>query len=396
MVFDQVQRNRKLLILLAIGSLAVMPGAVIAPVLPEIVQQLQLDRGSAGYLVSAHYLTVALFSPIFGLLANRLGQTRILVGSAIGFALSGVAGTLTESFLPMLVTRGLLGIATGGIAAASLGMLARMYSQEDARSQAIAYASSTLTLANIVYPLLSGLIGSSQWQFAFYLYGIGLPLAVLAAVILPEASTAGAGIPLALGEGQRLRSVLGRPQVLRLLLTVGLSAAVAYATIIYVPLYLKATLNAETTVNGLVLSFQAIGAAIVSAFGVKSLLRRLGSTSTITIGLSLMTLALLLIPQLQQLQWLIPTVLVFGVGMGITMTSHYAALANLAPLEMQTIVLAIGTSMNFLGQFSSPTLFGLALKLHGLSGVFYAAAGVALGMGLLLQVKPGLRSVRRE
>lgn len=379
MWMKQVKQHRRLLILLAIGSLAVMPGAVIAPVLPEIVQHLQIDRGLAGYLVSAHYLTVALFSPLLALLADRMGQVRILVGSAVCFALFGIAGTLTQSFLPMLVTRGLLGAATGGIAAASLGLLARMHSQEEARSQAIAYASTTLTLANIVYPLLSGWLGSTQWQLAFYLYGLGLPLAVLAAVILPDSTSkpAAGSFSLSMRGGGKLGSLCSNPKLVRLLITVGCSAAIAYATVIYVPLYLKATLNAATTINGLVLSFQAIGAAIVSAFGVKLLIKRMGAIPTIVLGLTLMTLALLTIPQLQQLQWLIPTVLVFGIGMGITITSHYATIANLAPLELQTVTLAVATSMNFLGQFFSPTLFGFALKLDGLPMVFYAAAAVA-------------------
>lgn len=127
-----------------------MPGAVIAPVLPDIVHEFHLSKVLAGYLVSAHYLTVAVFSPLLGILADRIGRVRVLSLSLLVFALSGIAGAWTHSFWPMLATRGFLGAATGGIAAASLGILARIYSEPEARSQAIAYASSTLTLANIV------------------------------------------------------------------------------------------------------------------------------------------------------------------------------------------------------------------------------------------------------
>lgn len=392
MLIKRTQRHRKLLILLALGSLTVMPGAIIAPVLPEIAQHLELDHALAGYLVSAHYLTIAIFSPLFGILAERLGCIRVLVFSAIGFALFGVAGTLTTAFLPMLLTRGLLGVATGGIAAASLGILARMYTEEAGRAQAIAYASTAITLANIAYPLLSGWLGSQQWQLAFYLYGVGIPLAILAALILPDRSLDSPSASLLECSGQEVGSMLRRPPILRLLLTVGLSAAIAYATVVYLPLYLKTTFNSAATVNGLLLACQAIGAAIVSAFGVNLLIRRIGSIRTIVVGLSLMAFGLLAMPQLQQLQWFIPTSLVFGMGMGITMTSHYATIANLAPLEMQTIALATATSMNFLGQFSSPTLFGLTLKLDrctevcssSLTPVFYAAAAVAASTAVWL------------
>lgn len=386
---DRLQQNRRLFILLALGSLTVMPGAVIAPVLPDIIQQLELDRTLAGYLVSAHYLTVAIFSPILGILAERVGNVRILVVSAIGFAVFGAAGTLTADFLPMLFTRGLLGIATGGVAAASLGILAKDYTSADNRSQAIAYASATITLANIVYPLLAGWVGSAQWQFAFYLYGLGLPLGIVAALVLPKQRLRkSAGSP-PFQIGQALRSVLGNAQILRLLPTLGISAAIGFATIIYLPLHLRALLDASTVFIGLVLACQAIGAAL-SALCVKRVIKRLGAIRSIAVGLGLMTIGLLLMPQLQTLPALIPTALLFGAGMGLALTSHFASIANFAPLELQTIALAVATSMNFLGQFFSPSLFGWVLRQSSVITVFYVAASLATLTGLWL-----LRSANR-
>jgi ACDE family multidrug resistance protein len=381
---DRVQQNRRLFVLLALGSLTVMPGAVIAPVLPDIIQQLQIDRTLAGYLVSAHYLTVAIFSPILGILAERVGSIRILVLSAIGFAVSGAAGTLTAEFFPMLVTRGLLGVATGGIAAASLGILAKDYTNEENRSQAIAYASATITLANIVYPFLAGWIGSGQWQFAFYLYGLAFPLGVLAALVLPKRH--GLALPTTTATTlirHSLRSVLGNSQILRLLPTVGISAAIGFATIIYLPLHLRAAINAEPVTIGLILACQAIGAALASLC-VKGFIKRLGAVPSIVTGLSLMAIGLLLMPQLYLFPAFIATALLFGAGMGLTLTSHFASIANSAPIELQTIALAVATSMNFLGQFSSPTLFGWILRQSNVTTVFYAAASLAVLTGLWL------------
>jgi predicted MFS family arabinose efflux permease len=290
----------------------------------------------------------------------------------------------------MLLTRGFLGIATGGIAAASLGLLARMYTDEQARSQAIAYASSTLTLANIAYPLFAGLAGAQNWQTAFYLYGLGIPLALLVALFLQEnplpAEADSIGTAIADNRKQLSQVLLQQPQVLRLLLTLGLASATAYATVIYLPLYLTATLNTATLTNGLVLASQAIGAALISALGVSWLARRFGSVPTITIGLGIMALTLLLIPEIRSLQFLFPITLLFGVGLGIAMPSHYAALATLAPLSLQASILAIATGVNFLGQFLSPTLFGVVIHMGGVVSVFYAAAIVALATGIFLMV----------
>lgn len=399
-LIERIQRQRQLFALLAAGSLAVMPGAVIAPVLPEIIQDLHLDHAFAGYLVSAHYLTIALFSPLLGILADRTGRIRVLVVSLVLFALFGMAGALTQSFLPMLVTRGLLGAATGGIAAASLGLLSRMYPDEAKRSQAIAYASSAITLANIAYPLLAGLIGFKQWQFAFCLYGLGLPLALVAALILRDERSPSLHAPSAsnpalnptlnpvieekTAAAEKLIDVLRQPQIIQLLLTLCFSAATAYAAVIYLPLYLKATLHTHTLTNGIVLAAQAIGAATASAFGASWLSRLLGTRPTIAIGLGVMALSAATVPQLQQIQGLLPIAVLFGLGLGLVVPNYYAALANLTPTKLQASVLATATGMNFLGQFLSPTLFGFILKSYGLNTVFYAVAGVALTTGLLL------------
>jgi MFS transporter, ACDE family, multidrug resistance protein len=373
---DRIQPSHRLLVVLIAGSLAVMPGAVIAPVLPEIVQELHLDKALAGYLVSAHFLTVALCSPLLGILADRIGQVRVLVVSLCLFALFGVAGSEATSFWTLLATRALLGAATGGVAAASLGILSRMYPDKQLRSQAIAYATCTLTLANIAYPLLAGLLGSNGWQIAFYLYGLGLPVACLVASTLRST----VGFPADRLTVPPLLPVLRDLQVLRLLLSVGLIAATAYAAIIYLPLYLKATLHTTTLTNGLVLAAHAIGAAVASGIAASQLAKRFGSVGAIAIGLGCVSTAAVLVPQLPELFWFFPVALLFGVGLGIAVPNHYAALANLAPTNLQASVLASATGMNFLGHFFSPLLFGWLLHQgHGSSTVTHATASSAAG-----------------
>lgn len=377
----------RLLVLLLAGSLTTMAGGVVAPVLPEMVQQLQLNPAYAGNLVSMHCLTIALFSPPLGILADRIGRLRVLIPSLILYALFGTAGALMHELEPLLVTRGLLGAASGGIAAASLGLLGNMYEGET-RSQALGYATSTLTITGIAFPLLGGWVGSTHWQFAFYLYALGLPLALLAGLILREKGKKQKtqAKPKQKDSGSKLSKVLGHHHTLRLLLTLSLASVAMYAVVIYAPLYLKQTIGAGALVNGIVLASRAIGAAAVSAFGAKWLAKTLGATRSTAVGFGLMALTLTTIPLLHQLGWILLTAVFFGVGFGIVLPTLYSTLANLAPSELKSSVLAAGTGAGFLGQFLSPLLLGPLLGYSGLEGVFYAAASVALVAGLLLFV----------
>jgi predicted MFS family arabinose efflux permease len=373
--------DRRLLVLLAAGSLTTMTGGVIAPILPEMVQQLHLDPAFAGNLVSLHCLTIALFSPVLGILADRVGRLRVLIPSLILYALLGTAGAFMQTLTPLLVMRGLLGIASGGIAAASLGLLGNMYEGE-ARSQALGYATSTLTLTGIAFPLLGGWVGATHWQFAFYLYGLGLPLAFLAAFMLKEKPNQVKG--RATDSSQKLSKILTRPHALQLLLTLCLASVAMYAVVIYAPLYLKATIGAGAALNGIVLASRAVGAAAVSAFAAKGLAKRLGLNRATATGFALMALTLATIPLLSQLIWILLTAVLFGVGFGIALPNLYSALADLAPSGLRSSVLAAGTGAGFLGQFLSPILLGPAINYGGLPGIFYAAASVSIVAGLLL------------
>lgn len=375
-------RDSRLLVLLVAGSLTTMAGGVVAPILPEMVQQLHLNPAFAGNLVSMHCLTIALFSPPLGILADKVGRLRVLVPSLILYALFGMAGALLHTLEPLLVVRGLLGAASGGIAAASLGLLGSMYEGET-RSQALGYATSTLTITGIAFPLLGGWVGSTHWQFAFFLYGLGLPLALLAALVLKDKQQAKAK-PKAKDSGSKLREVLGHPYTLRLLLTLSLASVAMYAVVIYAPLYLKVTIGAGAALNGIVLASRAIGAAIISAFGAKWLAKTFGAAQATAMGFGLMALTLITIPLLHQVSWILLTAVFFGVGFGIVLPTLYSTLASLAPSDLRSSVLAAGTGAGFLGQFLSPIVLGPVLGYGGLEGVFYAAATIALVTGLLL------------
>ncbi|GAB1541855.1 MFS transporter [Scytonema sp. NUACC21] len=377
-------RDPRLLVLLLAGSLTTMAGGIVAPVWPEMAQQLKLDPGLAAHLVSIHCLTNALFSPLLGILADRLGRLRVLIASLLLYALSGTAGAFTQSIGSLLLMRGVLGMASGGIAAASLGLLANMY-EGQARSRALGQATSTLTIAGILFPLVGGWVGSSNWQFTFYLYGLGLPLAIFAASMLrtkqsvqPKANST--------QSNDKLSQVLSDTYVLWVLLTLGLASIVMYSVVIYTPLYLKEQIGVGTVLNGVVLASRGVGAAAISAFGARQLARKIGVERSIALGFGLMALTVATIPLLKQLSLVLLAAVLFGVGFGIVLPNLYNALANLAPVKLRSSVLAVGTGAGFLGQFLCPILLGPVLSHGGLETVFYGSASVSIAAGMLLML----------
>ncbi|MBW4514914.1 MAG: MFS transporter [Timaviella obliquedivisa GSE-PSE-MK23-08B] len=351
-----------------------MSGGVVPTVLPEMKLELVLDPQWVGMLVSTHALTSALSTPLFGILADRVGKLRVMLPCLLLYAIAGTAPAFLTNFSALILSRAILGVASGGVAAATIGFLGSMYDGE-ARTRILGYATSAMATSAIVCPLLSGWVGQTHWQHAFYIYGLGLPMAIVAAVFLKKSTRSSSVIE---GDTKKLRRVLVQPNVLRLYLFIMVAAAIVYAVVIYTPLYLKEAIGADPQLNGFVLAVRLVGVVLVSAFGASQVSRQLGQARAIALGFSFMAMTLATIPVLTQLYLIIPAAVLFGVGFGIITPNLYDALAIESPPELRTSVLAIGTGCNSLGQFISPVLLGLVWNYAGLPTVFYATAGLAM------------------
>ncbi|MGC9505654.1 MFS transporter [Baaleninema sp.] len=379
----------KLSVVLVAGSLTTMSGGVIAPVLPEVMGQLHIDLALGGVLGSFHCLTLALFSPLLGLLADRFGLSRVLVPSLLFYGIFGVVGAWMTGFWSLLATRALLGIACGGLAASCLGVLGRMYDGE-ARTRILGLATAVLTLTGIVYPLLGGLAGNQNWQYAFYLNGVAFPLTIWAFYVFSGKTLAPSQEAATPQRGQ-LFGLLSRLKTLRLLLTMGLASVAMYAVVIYAPIYLDRLLGLSPSLNGVVLAFRAIGAAAISAFGAKPLAKLIGLDRSTALGFGLMAVTLASIPWIDVFWGTLIAAAIFGVGFGLVLPNLYNALANVAPFELKSSILALGTGMSFLGQFASPVILGVVLDRFGLEVVFYAAAILTICASFLLFAPVGIR-----
>lgn len=368
-----------LAVLMMAGCLSSAAGAVVAPVFPEIVEQFELSSRWAGVLVSTHTLTTALASLIFGLLVSRLGSVRILLSCLVGYAVFGSLGAIAHGFWGILLSRALVGAASGGIGAGSIGILSNLYDGE-ARTRMMGYATSALATATVIFPILGGWLGLYHWRWAFVLYGLGLPAAVAGLLILPKGRRQHrkSGIPQTDG----ISDILKRGRVLLVLLALATASAIFYVVVVYAPMYLKDAINASSLLNGCVLAARSVGAAMIAAVGAAKVSKRLGAGGAIATGFLLMAISLATIPNVLSPPLMLLAGLIFGLGFGLVMPNFYSALADFSSDSQRSGVLAIGTGCASLGQFVSPLIFGPIWATAG-THVFYVAAAIAAIVGAL-------------
>lgn len=386
------ERMPMLLVLMAAGAFTSVTGSTVAPVLPEVVAQLGVSDRWSGVLLSMHTFTIALFGPLAGLLADRIGKKRVLLTGLVVYAIAGTSGIWMPDFGTLLASRALAGAAAGSIAAAGIGWLSSIY-EGDARAKAMGYATSILAIASIIFPLAGGLLGSFGWQYAFCLYLLALPVAAIAAAVLQEDRNRSGSLvdPAQLGD---LRRTLVRPATLVMLLALGLVSSLFATVVVYGPLYFRETIDASTALNGIILASRAVGAAIVAAVGASRLAKRLGPERAIALGFGLATLTLLAIPVFREPALIIGAALVFGFGFGTVTPNLYNALADLSPLSCRSTVLAAGTGVSSLSQFLTPVVLGGVWATQR-DRVFYVAAAVAIATAILVLWQGRARDTRK-
>ena len=157
-----------------------LDGTIIATALPQMARSFHAGVVNLNIGMTAYLITLAVFIPISGWLADRFGS-RSIFASAIGIftvasLLCGVSRTLTE-FTLVRIFQGM-----GGAMMVPVGRLIVLRTTpKDKLTQAIAYISWPGLTALVIGPLLGGFITTYlSWHWIFFL---NLPLGALALVL---------------------------------------------------------------------------------------------------------------------------------------------------------------------------------------------------------------------
>lgn len=186
---------------------------VIALALPSIGKTFHLNPLELGTIMSAFFLTYAIFQIPGGLMSDRFGSRRVMTWALAAWSIfTGLTG-MAASYIWLLVVRTLFGASEGMFPAASMKAIGeRTPKKSRMTSNGVMLASNPLgsALAPLMAAPAIALVG---WRASFYwVAGLGLIMAVIIALVLPRplASTPSANDapkPIDDGAGAELRSV---------------------------------------------------------------------------------------------------------------------------------------------------------------------------------------------
>jgi EmrB/QacA subfamily drug resistance transporter len=157
-----------------------LDGTIIATALPQMARSFRVSAVNLNIGMTAYLLTLAVFIPISGWVADRLGSRSIFAAAIAIFTLSsllcGAAHTLTQ-FTLMRIVQGM-----GGAMMVPVGRLIVLRTTpKDKLAEAIAYITWPGLTALVVGPPLGGFITTyASWHWIFFL---NLPIGIIALIL---------------------------------------------------------------------------------------------------------------------------------------------------------------------------------------------------------------------
>jgi DHA1 family tetracycline resistance protein-like MFS transporter len=351
---------------------------IIIPLIPFYVQKLGSGPSGIGVLLASFSVMQLLFSPLLGRVSDSRGRRPVLLFSILTSIGSFAIFTLAESYLMLLLSRLIAGLATEG--AVAQAYVADITTEEE-RSKGIGMVGAATGVGFILGPVLGGLLSP---------YGLRVPgyAAVLLGVLnlvfilffLPEPERLRNAVePRGLAES--LSEVLDavRAPLTGQVLTIFFVITLSFAAIpVIVPLLAIDFYGFTEVEMSYVFIFIGLVQVFLQGFAMSRLVRKLGEEKLIVFGPLLMLCGVLMMPMLRGLGFFGLSLVLVSVGVGLTNTSVPSFMSLMSPPDKQGGVLGVTQSVGSVARIPGPLIGGVAVEFGGIGLPFYVSTFLLL------------------
>jgi MFS family permease len=372
---------RKELILAALaGTIVVMGLAFITPLFPLYVSQKGATNFQLGLIVSGFTISQFLVQPFFGGLSDRFGRKLFMVGGLACYGVVASLYVLADSLSHVFLIRLLHGIGAGMIWPALSAFILDLAPMER-RGETMGFLSGMELIGFAAGPLLGG--------FLYSVGGMNLPfwgcsvLALLSAVLIwsmVQEKPAGHKAVVTTPFFERYGFSSLRIPDIRLLCLIGFSEAFVWGMIITLLPVMATRLGIPPERIGWLFSAYFI-VYIFLQWPMGKWSDRQGRKKPILLGISIYTLAVLLLSREGNLVYLMLVLAIAGAGLGIYSPSVRAGIADLTSEKVRGASLGVFFTTRMLGFFLGPNLGGIIADQWGVGFPFIVGA-LSLGAGI--------------
>jgi EmrB/QacA subfamily drug resistance transporter len=160
---------------------------VLSLALPTLAVDLHASTGDLQWFVDSYSLVLAAALLPAGLLGDRIGRKKLLIGALVTFGFASLACAYSSSTGELIAARAVLGLAAAVILPLSLAVVPVMFSPVE-RQRAVAIVGGATFIGYPLGPILGGWLLDNYWWGSVFL--INAPIVVLALIavvyLMPE------------------------------------------------------------------------------------------------------------------------------------------------------------------------------------------------------------------
>lgn len=394
---DQTQPGRWLTIsVLLLAAMTIMANATIAPSLPGLKAHFADVSGIdtlAGLIVTLPSLAIMLTAGLIGAMADRVDRQKLLLASALAYAVGGTTGLWAGDLSIILAGRVLLGLGVAGTMTLSMAWAADLW-QGPARARFLGLQGAAMSGGGIVVMLGGGALATLHWRGAFAVYALVLPIAIFAYLMLAPHARARAAKQAA---GRGTAAAHGPTEAFpwRAYALVGPLAFVFMASFYVMPTRLPFLLSDlgvhNAALTGAIMASTTL-ASMPGALLYGQVRRFLSPIAVFALSYLLMGAGLIAVSQAQGIGMVIFGSLLAGLGMGPSMPNYTTYFMGFVPPSQRGRASGLLTTAFFVGQFMSPLVSAPLVAQFGLGGAFAAMGTALMALGALIAGINALRA----
>lgn len=363
---------------LALGSFAMGTDSfILAGILPQIAQGLDITTGAAGQTITAFALTYGLAAPFLAAFTSRLPRKPLMACALALFVLANLASAAAPNLALLLTARIAAGLGaalytpTASAAAAAVAGPAH-------RGRAMSVIIGGLTLGTVVGVPIGTTIGQHiSWKAGLvFVAAVGATALLGILVVLPALP-----IPPTVPLTQRFTVLTDRRVVALVVFILLISAS---NMIFYT--YAADVLGQIAHIKGAALTMALLAwgvGGVIGSFGSGHLTDRWGPERTLSVVLCVLIVSLAALALATSLPAVISVMIVYGAAAWSFATPNNHRLTALTP-ALPSVVISFNSSGIFLGQALGAGLGGILVN-HDLGArpLCFISAGVALAAALI-------------
>ena len=372
------------ILILAITVAVDMIGfGMIIPLIPFYAITLGASPSSIGILIASFSLMQVLFSPILGRISDHIGRRPVLLLSILTSLVSFILFTLADSFIILLLSRLVAGLATE--AAVAQAYIADSTTKAE-RAKGMGKIGAALGIGFILGPAMSGFLS----PYGFWTPGVAAVILSLinflfVLVFLPESipkeSPSKEQVSLQ-NEGQvylrRLIYAISQP-LTGAVYIIYFIVTFAFSTIpVIVPLLVEEFYNFSAVEMSYLFMYIGVLQVLLQAGGIGKIMQKISEESLIIIGPLLMLCGIFVMPLTRSLIVFLGTLSLLSTGVALTNTIIPSFLSKRTPPDEQGQVLGLTQSVSSLARVPGPVVSGVIYDLGGTGMPFFVSAIILL------------------